>query len=639
VSEPEVKIERRPDGTVILSAGRPLPDDPPLVIDRLREAAERRPDTTFLAERRGPQRAWQRLTYAEAWAKTGAVASWLIAQGYGPESPPAAILSDNSLENALFLFGALRAGVLVAPISPAWSLAGAKGGDFERFDHAMKVVQPSLVFAQDSQAYSAALDRAAAHGARIVTIDGKRGFAFGALATCSIDAAVAERRQHITRDTPAKILFTSGSTGLPRGVLTTHGNLAAALEMTRPESELVDTADGPVTLDWLPWHHTAGGNTSLNGTVRAMGTLHIDGGRPLPGRFDETIANLRELPVTYFGSVPASFPPLLDALERDLDLRRKFFRSVRALGYGGASLAQESFDRLQTLSVAERGERLPFGSGWGMTETTGIGLSVSGTVERMGLLGLPLPGFVIKLVPADDRYELRVKGPNVTPGYYNDPCRQRVGLRRGRLPAHRRCGPLDRRRCAASGPRLRRPPRRGIQARLGDVGARHRRARGAARGVAAGCARAGDRGARQGLARRADMARSRLRRCARGACGQARRVQCACHRSRERLQHAHPAPAAARGTTVGASRRDHRQKHDQHAPRARTARVGRRAPLRRSTRSCGHPARRGLTSFHRLERLGFRWHRHFSAFVPRVPVVPFVPVVPAVPLVPRFPCG
>jgi feruloyl-CoA synthase len=421
VSEPEVKIERRPDGTVILSAGRPLPDDPPLVIDRLREAAERRPDTTFLAERRGPQRAWQRLTYAEAWARTGAVASWLIAQGFGPDGAPVAILSDNSLENALFLFGALRAGVLVAPISPAWSLAGAKGGDFERFDHAMKVVQPSLVFAQDSQAYSAALDRAAAHGARIVTIDGKRGFAFGALATCSIDAAVAERRQHITRDTPAKILFTSGSTGLPRGVLTTHGNLAAALEMTRPESELVDTADGPVTLDWLPWHHTAGGNTSLNGTVRAMGTLHIDGGRPLPGRFDETIANLRELPVTYFGSVPASFPPLLDALERDLDLRRKFFRSVRALGYGGASLAQESFDRLQTLSVAERGERLPFGSGWGMTETTGIGLSVSGTVERMGLLGLPLPGFVIKLVPADDRYELRVKGPNVTPGYYNDP--------------------------------------------------------------------------------------------------------------------------------------------------------------------------------------------------------------------------
>ncbi len=384
-----------------------------------RLAAERRPNTAFLAERRGPQRAWQRLTYGEAWARTGAVASWLIAQGFGPQGAPVAILSDNSLENALFLFGALRAGVLVASISPSWSLSG----DFARFDHAMNVVQPSLVFAQDSKAYGAALDRVAARGARIVTVDGKRGLAFGALASCSVDAAVAERRQHVTPDTPAKILFTSGSTGLPRGVLTTHGNLAAALEMTRPEaeSEPADTADGPVTLDWLPWHHTAGGNTSLNGTVRAMGTLHIDGGRPVPGRFEETIANLRELPLTYFGSVPASFPPLLDALERDAALRRKFFATVRALGYGGAALAQESFDRLQTLALAERGERLPFGSGWGMTETTGIGLSVAGTIDRMGGLGLPLPGFVVKLVPADDRYELRVKGPNVTPGYHNDP--------------------------------------------------------------------------------------------------------------------------------------------------------------------------------------------------------------------------
>jgi feruloyl-CoA synthase len=417
VSAPAAKIERRPDGTVILSASRTLSDDLPLVIDLLREAAERRPDTPFLAERRGPQRAWQRLSYAEAWARTGAVASWLIAQGFGTGGAPAAILSDNSLENALFLFGALRAGLTVALLSPAWSVSD----DLTRFDRAMTVVQPSLVFAQDSNAYGAALDRVAARGARIVTVDGKRGLAFGALTSCSIDAAVAERRQHIGRDTPAKILFTSGSTGRPRGVLLTHGNLAAALEMTRLDSEPTDGADGPVTLDWLPWHHTAGGNTSLNGTVRAMGTLHIDGGRPLPGRFEETIENLRELPITYFGSVPASFAPLLDVLERDVGLRRKFFRTVRALGYGGAALPQQSFDRLQKLSIAERGERLPFGSGWGMTETTGIGLAVAGTVERMGGLGLPLPGFVVKLVPEGDRYELRVKGPNVTPGYYGDP--------------------------------------------------------------------------------------------------------------------------------------------------------------------------------------------------------------------------
>ena len=159
---PTVSVERRPDGTLLLSAGRTLPADLPLVIDRLQAAALRRPDVTFLAERRGPDRAWQRLTYAAAWAQTGAVASWLIAQGFGPDSPPVAILSDNSLENAVFLFGALRAGVLVAPISPNYALAG----DFARLDHALSVVQPGLVFAQDSAAYGAALDRAQARGAR-----------------------------------------------------------------------------------------------------------------------------------------------------------------------------------------------------------------------------------------------------------------------------------------------------------------------------------------------------------------------------------------------------------------------------------------------------------------------------------------
>ncbi len=169
--KPEVSVERRGDGTLILTSPRALPEKLPLVIDLLGRAAERRPQVTWLAERRGPRRAWQHLTYAEAWAKTGAIASWLIAQGYGPSSKPLAILSDNSLEHALFLFGALRAGALVSPVSPNYSTAG----DFTRLDHVLSVVQPALVFAQDSAHYGVALERAAARGARLVTVDGKRG--------------------------------------------------------------------------------------------------------------------------------------------------------------------------------------------------------------------------------------------------------------------------------------------------------------------------------------------------------------------------------------------------------------------------------------------------------------------------------
>lgn len=415
--QPTVTVERRPDGTLILSAGRELPVALPLIIDRLQQAAERRPNVTFLAERRGPERAWQRLTYAEAWARTGAVASWLIAQGFGPQGRPVAILSDNSLENALFLFGALRAGVLVAPISPSYALSG----DFARFDHALSVVDPALVFAQDSAAYGAALDRAEARGARIVTVDGKRGMAFAALAACPVDASVAERRLHIDAGTPAKILFTSGSTGLSKGVLNTHGNLAAAAEMIRMVGEPLDDQRVAVSLDWLPWHHTWGGNANLNSIIRVAGSLYIDGGRPIPGRFQETLENLRELSPSGFGTVPAAYPMLLDALERDADLRAKFFRNMRGLGYGGALLPQESFNRLQSVATEQLGERLPFGCGWGMTETTSTGLMVYWNVDRAGLLGLPQPGMTAKLVPAGDRYELRVKGPNVMPGYYRNP--------------------------------------------------------------------------------------------------------------------------------------------------------------------------------------------------------------------------
>jgi feruloyl-CoA synthase len=402
---------------VILSAGRALPDDLPLVVDLLQRAAERRPDVTFLAERRGADRGWKRLTYAEAWAKTGAVASWLIAQGFGPQSRPAAILSDNSLENALFLFGALRAGALVAPLSPSYSLSG----DFVRLDHALSVVDPGLVFAQDSTTYAGALDRAAARGARIVTADGGRGLAFAALAACSVDAAVAERRLHIKADTPAKILFTSGSTGSPKAVLNTHGNLAAAAEMNRSLGEPLDERRIGVSLDWLPWHHTWGGNSNLNGIIRSASSLYIDGGRPVPGRFQETLENLRELSPSSFATVPAAYPLLLEALERDEDLRAKFFKNLRGLGYGGALLPQESFDRLQELAVGQLGERLPFSSGWGMTETTSVGLMVYWNVDRAGLLGLPPPSAMAKLVPAGDRYELRVKGPHVMAGYYRNP--------------------------------------------------------------------------------------------------------------------------------------------------------------------------------------------------------------------------
>ena len=151
----------------------------------------------------------------------------------------------------------------------------------------------------------------------------RRGMVFDANEAARSMPSVSERRLHITADTPAKILFTSGSTGLPKGVLNTHGNLASAAEMNRSLGEPLDESASRVSLDWLPWHHAWGGNSNLNGTIRSAGSLYIDGGRPLPGRFQETLENLRELSPSGFATVPAAYPLLLEALEKDEDLRAR----------------------------------------------------------------------------------------------------------------------------------------------------------------------------------------------------------------------------------------------------------------------------------------------------------------------------
>jgi feruloyl-CoA synthase len=406
-----IEVRNGADGTVYLSCGIPFdPSGPPTLIEYLERAVQLRPNGLFLAEREGND--WRRVTYTQAWRDTGAIATWLIEHGFGPNKPPVMILSENSIEHALLTLGALRAGAAAVPVSPTFS----QGSDLSRLGYAQELVEPGLVFGQDPKRYANALQFSAKPGRIVADISHYASW----LAKVD-DAALAARRKEITSDTIAKILLTSGSTGRPKGAVNTHGNLAASVQMIRQVGEPYDPNLVHTIVDWLPWHHTFGGNAQFNGVIAAAGTLYIDTGRPLPGQFEATMENLREISPTGFGCVPAAYNMLAAALERDDDLRKKFFKNLRWMSYGGALLPLPLWERMQRLAVQEIGERLPFGTGWGMTETSATGVAVYWNTEGTGLVGLPQPGVTLKLIPVGDRMELRIKGPQIMPCYYKAP--------------------------------------------------------------------------------------------------------------------------------------------------------------------------------------------------------------------------
>ena len=405
---PRIEVRDSKDGVVYLSCAIPWEDGPSTLIEHLEHAKNLRPDTVFLAER-GPGRVWIKLTYADAWRQTGAVATWLIRNGFGPGTPGVMILSENSLQHAVLTFGALRAGVAVIPVSPTFSF----GSDLGRLGYALELIEPGIVYAKDAKRYAPALEYSAGPNRRILTEEN-----FAELLEEYDEAAVAARRKEITPDTIAKILLTSGSTGRPKGVVNTHGNLAASVQMIKLVSEPFNAERTNSIVCWLPWHHTYGGNAQVNGTLAVAGSLYIDDGRPMPGQFEATVENLREICPTGFGCVPGVYGMLAEALERDADFRHKFFKNLRWMSYGGALLPQPLWDRMQKLAVQELGERLPFGTGWGMTETSATGVSVYWNTTRTGMVGLPQPGVTLKLVPCGDRMELRINGPHIMRCYY-----------------------------------------------------------------------------------------------------------------------------------------------------------------------------------------------------------------------------
>ncbi|APR79455.1 Feruloyl-CoA synthetase [Minicystis rosea] len=413
----EVVATHRPDGTILLDSAHPLGAHPRHVGDRLRHWSEVEPDRLFLTER-DEARSVRRITYAETRRTIERLAQGLVDRGLSAERP-LLILSDNGIDHALLTLAAMHAGVPAAPVSPAYSLLSA---DLEKLRAIGKLVHPGMVWTADADRYARALDALASTGAVLAASRGAKGdvLPIDALAQRDPSDALEARFQAQTPDTVAKILFTSGSTGLPKGVLNTQRMLCSnqrAIEVVWPFL----TRRPPVVLDWLPWSHTFGANHNFNMVLFHGGTLHIDDGKPTPDLVTRTVENIRASSPTLYFNVPRGFDMLLPFLERDEALRDAFFRDLDVIFYAAASLPKPLWERLEAASRMARGEVVLMLSAWGSTETAPLSTTVHFRIQTAGVIGNPAPGTTIKMVPTAGKMELRVKGPNVTPGYLDRP--------------------------------------------------------------------------------------------------------------------------------------------------------------------------------------------------------------------------
>jgi feruloyl-CoA synthase len=413
----DLEVERRADGTILMRSRVPLrPYDANLARALLARCAQQG-DKPALAKRSPGGGDWVFTTYAELASRIRSAAQWML--DHVPPGRAMVISSDNTPAVAIMSFAAWAVGVPVCPISAAYA---SLGGDYGRLRHVLSKVKPALIYAGNADAVARALDALEATSICLVTDTPLKGpgtvvdFAelIGTPATAEVDHALAARE----KTDVAAYMLTSGSTGLPKIVPITFDNMGANT------TQCMQAVGGAATwhetmLDWLPWHHAAGASV-MRTTLLEGGTLYIDDGKPMPGLFDESLRNMREIAVSYINNVPAGYALLTEALEKDAGLRKVFFSKLHLMLYGGAGLPQHMLDRLQAQAVAETGHRIMMTSGYGATETVSAFMAIYFNTDKVGI-GLPMPGVQLKLTPYDHRYEVRVQGPNVMSAYFDDP--------------------------------------------------------------------------------------------------------------------------------------------------------------------------------------------------------------------------
>lgn len=412
--------EDRADGSILLTCGYDLPPVAPNTGAWLHEWADKAPYRIAVSERPVTGVGWRNVTYAELLDQVRAVAASLLARGLGPDDT-IAILSGNGADHLIMSLAAQYVGIPVVPLAEQYALITEAHG---RLTFVLDKVRPRLAFVDDATRYAEALALPELEGVELVAARGEASVPVTPMAellagapSVDVDAAHAK----VGPDTLAKILFTSGSSSEPKGVMTTHRMMC--VNQAQIATFLPFLRDHPPRItDWLPWNHVFGGSHNVNMMLANGGTLTIDSGKPTGPGFATTLKNRTDRPGTLAFNVPVGFGMIVDALKDDAATRRHIFKDLELLFYAGASLPQTVWEALEEYSFEARGGLPLMISSWGLTETAPACLMVHEPIGRSGVIGVPMAGVTVKLLPDDDmRCEVRVKGPNVMTAYFNDP--------------------------------------------------------------------------------------------------------------------------------------------------------------------------------------------------------------------------